>query len=251
MPSTSAVAALLGASLALLPYGSTKGATFARLRRRRQPLERLRKETFFCVGCVLHFFYCCNSSRNMSELLPIFRWVRQIQPQHIRFFHMSELIWEQIQNLKPRVHYPSDSGNVTSESALRFKHACLQIPVLLHLVSAFIPGVDVETKRIHAEWTCFGSTCRTVLGADASLQRGLGGWLRGGWLRCMASDVTGSRCTRFAAGRWCQAGSFRRSGDRPLWEPWIQVLGRLGCCCLCIFMLPPVPKCAATKEWCC
>jgi len=47
MPSTSAVAALLGASLALLPYGSTKDATFARLRRRRQPLERLRKEIFF------------------------------------------------------------------------------------------------------------------------------------------------------------------------------------------------------------
>ena len=56
MPSTSAVAALLGASLALLPYGSTKDATFARLRRRRQPLERLRKEIFFALGVCFIFF---------------------------------------------------------------------------------------------------------------------------------------------------------------------------------------------------
>ena len=70
MPSTSAVAALLGASLALLPYGSTKDATFARLRRRRQPLERLRKEMFFfCVWVCATFF----SAATPLEICPNYR----------------------------------------------------------------------------------------------------------------------------------------------------------------------------------
>lgn len=90
MPSTSAVAALLGASLALLPYGSTKDATFARLRRRRQPLERLRKEIFLRWVCatffsaatpleiqyvrIITYIYMCPS--NSTSTYPVFPYVR-------------------------------------------------------------------------------------------------------------------------------------------------------------------------------